>query len=437
MNVLICAYIFSGLSRGSLVTSMSTVIITSYHKYSFIKFELTKPVISAVSVAVLTGSALGSCVAAPLINRFGRKRTLIVFSIVQIISEILCIIPVHWVYLFVFRIVAGVASNFIMSVVPMLCAEFIQPKLRGIVGSVLNASICCGIVLTNLVQYFICLQDQLYWIIIIIPVASSILTLIISFKLQETSQLVGKVENTTKIFQKQYTKCFIVAFGLGFMLSGTGINTVLQYSTIIFKNSFNSKKSSSIGALISSSINMISSFIAVPIIRKIHRKKIISSGFSVMLIAYILYIISQQNFILQDQSNTLVIIASCLISFACASSSSPMCYIVNSEVFPLAIKTKMMVIVMFINFSSLITITFIFPLISLTNNVFIYICFVIMMLIVLMIYLPETKGKTLQENSDKMTNVQLQKTVIDEQNDDSVSITIADTRQCVEIALQK
>ncbi|CAL6074404.1 Hexose_transporter [Hexamita inflata] len=324
-----------------------------------------------------------------------------------------------------------------MSVVPMLCAEFIQPKLRGIVGSVLNASICCGIVLTNLVQYFICLQDQLYWIIIIIPVASSTLTLIISFKLQETSQLVGKVENTTKIFQKQFTKCFIVAFGLGFMLSGTGINTVLQYSTIIFKNSFNNKKSSSIGALISSSINMISSFIAVPIIRKIHRKKIISCGFFVMLIAYVIYIISQQNFILQDQSNTLVIIASCLISFACASSSSPMFYIVNSEVFPLAIKTKMMVIVMFINFSSLITITFIFPLISLTNNVIIYICLVIMMLIVLMIYLPETKGKTLQENSDKMTNVQLQKTVIDEQNDDSVSITIADTRQCVEIALQK
>ncbi|CAL5977233.1 Hexose_transporter [Hexamita inflata] len=286
MNVLICAYIFSGLSRGSLVTSMSTVIITSYHQSSFIKFDLTKPVISAVSV--LTGSALGSCVAAPVINRFGRKRTLTVFSIVQIISEILCIIPVHWVYLFVFRIVAGVASNFIMSVVPMLCAEFIPPKLRGIVGSILNASICSGIVLTNLVQYFICLQVKLYWIIIIIPVASSILTLIISFKLQETSQLVGKVENTTKIFLKQYTKCFIVAFGLGFMLSGTGINTVLQYSTIIFKNSFNSKKSSSIGALISSSINMISSFIAVPIIRKIHRKKIIASGFFVMLIAYVL-----------------------------------------------------------------------------------------------------------------------------------------------------
>ncbi|CAL5977354.1 Hypothetical_protein [Hexamita inflata] len=62
----------------------------------------------------------------------------------------------------------------------------------------------------------------------------------------------------------------------------------------------------------------------------------------------------------------------------------------------------MMVFVMLISWTSLIVLTFIFPIISLTQNIIIYVVLVSMMFIDLIGLLPETKGKTLQENSIKM-----------------------------------
>ncbi|CAL6067644.1 Hexose_transporter [Hexamita inflata] len=419
-GLLISAYIFCGLSRGSLVASISTVIMAMYKQKSWTSFTLTKPIISLISISVLTGSAFGAFLATPIIARFGRKNTLIFFGFMQVLAECLTIIPVGWIFLSVFRLISGIASNFTLSIVPMLCAEFLEPKIRGVIGSVLNTAISTGIVLTNVVQYFICVNNNLYWVIMILPVASSALTLVIAFKLKETSQMVGKIENIESIFKIKYIKCFAVAWGIGFMISGTGINPVLQYSTIIFKNSFNSTRSSSIGSIISSGINMISAFIAIPIVRNFKRKTLLACGYSLMLVTYIMYIVSQTQHVSTDQSNDLVIVATCILSLAYSSSSGPLFYILNSEVFPLVIKTKMMVIVMFISWTTLIAITFIFPLISLTNNVIIYICLVVMMLVVLMTFLPETMGKTLQENS-KLMIIQRKQEREEEQNTEEQS----------------
>ncbi|CAL5977356.1 Hexose_transporter [Hexamita inflata] len=285
-SLIIQAYIYCGLSRGSLIASVSTVTIKMYSLSCFYPFDLSKPIISTISVSVLVGSALGSFIASPIIKKLGRRKTLICFSLIQVVSEIFTFIPVNWIYLSIFRIIAGVASNFTLTSVPMLCAEFLEPIQRGAIGSVLNIAISSGIVITNVIQYFICLNYKLYWIIMLLPVLSSLFTFIISFKLLEINQNIGIVQQTEKIFQYKYIRCFLVAIGLGFLISGTGINPALQYSTIILKNSFDNVRSSSIGSIISTGINLIASIIALPIIRRFKRKSLLSFGFSFMFVTH-------------------------------------------------------------------------------------------------------------------------------------------------------
>ncbi|CAL5991833.1 Sugar_(And other) transporter family protein [Hexamita inflata] len=353
-----------------------------------------------MSISALTGSAIGSFTAIPVIKVLGRKRSLMFSSVLLAVSELLQMIPVQWGYVVFMRIVAGIASNYTITVIPMLCSEFLEANIRGSVGALLNVAIATGMVLSNIVQYFIFGKSKYYWTMNIIPVTFALCTFGISFFLKEISPKIGVVEQKENIFQKKFYKCFIVAIGLGFIISGSGINPALQYSSIIFADSFKSSHSSCIGSLISSGINMLASIISLPLVRIFKRKPLLIFSFIVMIISFIIYFISQNE--RTNAKNTLVIVATALLTFAYSSSGGPLFYTLTAEIFPLVIKTKMMVIVMTINWTTIIITTFVFPLTTLVNNVIIYFCCVVMMFILLTIWLPESMGKTLHENSINM-----------------------------------
>lgn len=87
---------------------------------------------SLLSVSVLIGSMIGSMAVSYFNNKFGYKKVAIVASISAAIINLLTMIKVHWVYLFVMRILLGIPSSALTTTVPSWLGEIATIKQRGI-----------------------------------------------------------------------------------------------------------------------------------------------------------------------------------------------------------------------------------------------------------------------------------------------------------------
>ena len=74
-------------------------------------------------VGVLIGSMAGSMSLSFFTNKFGRKRTALVAGGLACVFNGLTCIPVNWVYLFIMRIVTGVPSAMLTTIVPGWLSE--------------------------------------------------------------------------------------------------------------------------------------------------------------------------------------------------------------------------------------------------------------------------------------------------------------------------
>ena len=100
-----------------------------------------------------------------------------------------------------------------------------------------------------------------------------------------------------------------------------------------------------------------------------------------------------------DDGNKLVLIATAtvLFLFFYQISIGGLIFVILGEVFPLHVKTQFTALGMQAFYLTMLFIRIIYPLVNVYVNYCIYISFVVVLGVVLMIWLPETTGKTLDE----------------------------------------
>ncbi|CAL6022786.1 Sugar_(And other) transporter family protein [Hexamita inflata] len=370
--IMFLVYLAGGFVRGTALNNLSTVTIQMYSNLTN-HFDTKGQIMAFLSTCVMCGSMLGTFTATPIILKLGRKIAISIMALIYLISNIACMIPVHWIYLSVMKTLTGLSSSVIMTTVPMLFSEFVAPKQRGIFSSLINLFICFGVLLTAIVQLFIAPYDKLFFVTFIPGSVSGALLLVLTIWVKEVSTSKDLIVSEQKvqpssIFDKKYRKCLLIALTLG------------PCSFIIV-----------------SSANTLAALIATPFIRRISRRKLwFSSLFGCMicqLSQIILTLINVNENILAYLKLTFTI--SFLISFQ--FGIGPLYLAILSELFPLEVKTKLMNFGMVLFWTVLITTTLLFPLIPKWTSYLIFLSIQTSCMIVLFINLPETTGKTLQE----------------------------------------
>lgn len=124
----------AGSNFGSSISNLSTQIIKMYSQNSHVSpFDPTSSVItSLLSVAVLIGSMIGSMSVTYFMEKFGRKKVSIVASAAAAVLNVLTIIPVHWVYLFICRVLVGIPASCLTTTIPAWLSELATVHQRGI-----------------------------------------------------------------------------------------------------------------------------------------------------------------------------------------------------------------------------------------------------------------------------------------------------------------
>jgi SP family xylose:H+ symportor-like MFS transporter len=209
----------------------------------------------------------------------------------------------------------------------------------------------------------------------------------------------------TNLLAKGILPIIIIGVVFSALQQLTGINAVLYYGSDIFEKALGFGKDDILAQqVLLAGVNLVFTFIAMATVDKFGRKPLVYIGASGMAIGFILLgvTLKTQNVGLLSLIGVLMFIASF------AMSMGPVVWVILSEMFPNRIRSAAMSIAVAAQWAANYFVSQSFPIIAegpLNNNDFwngslpyaIFLVFIVFILVFTRIYIPETKGKSLEE----------------------------------------
>ena len=410
--------------------------------------------------SMLLGCAAGAFFAGNLADRIGRKPVLIITSILFIISAFGSGIASSSGEFVFFRILGGLAVGAASVLTPAYISEIAPAQIRGRLATLQQLMIVLGLFIAFLSNYLIAnasggatelfwggyqAWQWMFWMEIIpasiffigllfIPEsprylvsvnksdkAFSILSqlspnLDIREKIEEIKSTIGtKTQRGLKeLISKNGSFHPIVWVGLGLAVFQqlTGINVVFYYGATLWQAAGFSESDALMTNVISGSVNIIFTFVAIMLIDKVGRKPLLligSLGQAVMLAVLAFTFASAPidangNLLLSTQQGTLALIsANAYIAFF-AFSWGPVMWVMLGEMFPNRFRGAALAVCGLAQWGANFTITMTFPILLATLGLGysygIYAAFGLIAWFFVRKFVNETKGKSLEEMTE-------------------------------------
>jgi len=140
---------------GGLLFGYDTGVISGAIEPLTAKFSLTPELKGWVSACVLLGCAGGVLAVGPLSDRFGRRIAMMLAAIMFLVSAIGIAVSASIITFNFFRILCGVGVGIASISTPMYIAEIVPGSIRGRMVAVNQIAIASGVALTAVVNYFV------------------------------------------------------------------------------------------------------------------------------------------------------------------------------------------------------------------------------------------------------------------------------------------
>lgn len=436
---------------GGLLFGYDTGVINGAQFYLTKFFNLSDALKGWVVGSALIGCFVGAIVAGPLSIKIGRKWSLIISAIFFTLSAygsgLPQIFPQSVSMLVFFRILGGLGIGIASMNAPMYIAEIAPSNIRGRMVTYYQLAIVIGFFVVFLATYFIgnTLTEteniefgwrQMFWS----ELVPSVLFLILLFFVPKSPRwlaLKGNDEDALKVLKRingeeaaeaeilqikqslnasndgvkvsYFSKAILVIIAIGTVLSMlqqfTGINAVLYYGADIFEKALGFGKEDVLAQqILLAFVNLIFTFVAMFTVDKFGRKPLLYIGSIGMVTGFLLLGISLQ----QESVGMVSLIGVLLFIASFALSMGPVVWVLLSEMFPNKIRSVAMSVAVAAQWAANYVVSQSFPMVmgSETNNsapwngslpYFIFIVFILVIVYITYKFIPETKGKTLEE----------------------------------------
>ncbi len=405
----------------------------------------------------LIGSICGVLVAGSLSDYLGRKLTMLISAALFSISAIGCAVCADFNSLVAFRIIGGVGIGIVSIVSPIYISEVSPAKIRGTLVSLYQLAVTVGFLLAYLMNWVIdsgidpafaasagdiSLWDKMFqteawrgmlgtetipallFFLIIFFIPESPKWLIVKNKMDKASPVLAKIykneddireeiqltlsslQGDNKGSWKDLLKPGIliaVLAGSAIAILGQfmGVNAVLYYGPKIFSQAgFDNPMFSTVLVGV---VNMVTTILAVFIIDRVGRKKLIYygvSGMIVCLLAIGLYFTAGPALGL---GNGFMLTFFLAYVFCCAISISAVVFVLLSEMYPNSVRGRAMSIAGFALWIGTYLIGQLTPVLlgwSQAGTFFIFAFMCIPYMLIMWKVIPDTAGKTLEEIED-------------------------------------
>jgi MFS transporter, SP family, galactose:H+ symporter len=433
-NVILTAAI-AGL--GGLLFGYDTGIIASALLFIRSDFGLGSFEQGLVVACVPVGAILGAAFAGQAADRYGRRLVIIAAAIVFIIGAIGSAAGPDTATLCISRVLLGIAVGLASANAPVYISEVAPPELRGRLVSCFQLAVTVGILIAYLVGLAFSPSDDWRWMLGLgaVPAlalligmlrmpqsprwlvmvgedykARLVLTKIrrddekaIDAELAEIKEsLAVEPGGWRDLLEPAVKAALLVGVGLAILQQVTGINTVIYYApTIIEYTGVDSSSSAILASLGVGVINVLATIYALYAIDKRGRRPLLFigvAGMSASLIAL------GGAFLGSNEATlvTIVAIASLMAYVAAfAISLGPIFWLLNSEIYPLNVRSKAAAAGTMANwtFNFIVSLTFLLLIDALgqSGTFFFYGAIGLFTLWFCWKLVPETKGKHLEE----------------------------------------
>ncbi|MBK0383619.1 sugar porter family MFS transporter [Pedobacter sp. SD-b] len=384
------------------------------------------------TASLALGCVAGCLFAGSFSDKYGRRPGLMVAAFIFFISSLGMAFS-HNRDLFIFgRFIAGIGVGMASMLSPLYIAEIAPPGTRGRMVAVNQLTIVTGILVTNLVNYYLRNSgpDAWRWMVGLGAVPSGIFLLGVAFlpesprwllkegRDDKASGVLSKIGNQTfvdetvnniksslkgvtvkfsysAVFKKAVLPAVIVGIGLAVFQQFCGINVVFNFTTTIFESVGFSTDDQLKQTVFIGIVNLLFTVLAMWQVDKMGRKPLMIFG---CLALATLYIVS--GYLLQTKSPLAAWPLLAAIGVY-AMTIGPVTWVLISEIFPNHIRgaaTSVAVISLWLAYALLV---FTFPIIASKLGAYtpfyIYAGICVLGFLFVKIKVKETKGQTLEE----------------------------------------
>jgi len=429
-------------ATGGLLFGFDTGVISGALPFLKEYWQLSDKQIEWVTTTVLLGAVLGALTSGKLSDFLGRKKMIIVNAIIFSIGALGCALAGNIDVLIVMRVVVGIAIGITSYVAPMYIAEISPTRRRGALVTLNQLMITIGILVSYVADFIFSNDANLQswrWMFAIGFVPALILLIGMFFlpesprwligknRLEEGKKILAQVEDpdlvektfldlkedvaiaathkmhATEILKPWLRPALIITVGIFFFQQFSGVNTIIYYSPMIFKMAgIVSNTTSIIPSVIIGGVNVLACLLSVFLLDRVGRRKLYLIGISGMIPSLALLGLC---FYFKDALGASLPLFS-VLSIVCyiifiAISLAPLGWLLISEVFPLEVRGVGMSIgsLSHWSFNAIISFTFLSLIhsIGIAATFWSYSIICIAGLVWGYYYIPETKGKSLEE----------------------------------------
>jgi sugar porter (SP) family MFS transporter len=406
--------------------------------------------------SALIGCLFGALSSGYFSDRFGRKLPLIMAALLFTVSAIGTGAVNHYAPFIVYRLVGGLAIGMASAISPMYIAEISPAPMRGRLVSVNQLTIVIGILAAQIMNYLIAdmvpegatdafitqsWNGQMGWRWMFwAEVVPATVFFVLACFIPESPRFlakIGKVDNSLKILEKiggkEYARLeeknivetltnsgskinwnaikakklrplLVLGIVLAAFQQWCGINVIFNYAEEVFTSAGYSVSDMLLNIVITGSVNLIFTIIAMRIVDNWGRKKMMLLGASSLAVIYLFlgasYYFGIQGFYI------LILVVSAIAFYAL--TLAPVTWVVLSEIFPNRVRGTAMAIATTALWSASFVLTYTFPLLNkllhASGTFWLYAVICMAGFLFILKRLPETKNKSLEEIEKFMSN---------------------------------
>lgn len=426
--------IASGMLFGYSLASIAGVldVIARTHGLAIYAQQL---LVAAIPASCFVGAIL----AWPLSARYGRRQGLGVAFVIAIVGSAMLVLGPDVELLFAGRAMVGLAVGLSSMIAPMYAGEIASVRYRGAVVASFQLAVTLGILASYAVPY---LMPQVQWPVVLgLGGLAAILGLVSLVVLPESPRWLAAIDmeratraarrlgiaynlldakgdhsklrsmNLRQSLFRGSTIAVLVLCSLLFVLQNlSGIDGVLYYAPHIMRELGYSEDRAAIAATFGLGlVNFLATVVALWLVERAGRRPLLIAGS--MLMAAGLFAAVAGSFL---QIPVLGMLGLCVYILAFAISLGPLPYVLMAELFPSTLRESGIAAASAVSwlFNMLVALTFLSlaEAIGLVGVLIIFALICVLALIIAVLFVPETRGRSLEElERDVISGIRIRK----------------------------
>ncbi|NUQ65671.1 MAG: sugar porter family MFS transporter [Pirellulales bacterium] len=424
---------------GGLLFGYDTAVISGAIGYLAERFSLNEHWTGWAAASALVGCIIGAAFAGVLSDRIGRKRVLLISAVLFTVSAIGTAVPRNLTEFAVARMLGGFGVGAASMLSPLYIAEVAPARIRGRLVSLNQLAIVFGMLAVYFVNAWIASLGDSSWnvaygwrwmfgsetlpavvfFVLLFGVPESPRWLTKQGRPAEAEAILSRVSgprgaeiqmdeiraaiaeesgSLAQLFQPGIRIALLIAVVLAILQQVTGINVVLYYAPEIFKSTGLAANQAINDTVIVGLVNMAFTLVAIWIVDRLGRKPLLliaSAGMGASLAAL------GGAFYLGSFQGPWVLLFTLAYVASFAVAMGPVVWVVLSEIFPTQIRGRAMSIATVSLWIACFLVSQTFPWMLKTlqgaKTFWIYAATCAVAFLFVLLFVPETKGKTLEE----------------------------------------